>query len=170
MDPLLLVVAAAFVLVIAALVIRSAVRSMRPTVPEQPRTSASTATAFVTAPAVLPAEVTARIDRLVEADQRIQAIKVYRDHTGVGLREAKERIDQWAVSTTGTPTPGAPSPSVETPSAVRAALPADVAAEIDRLVAREQKISAIKVLREHAGLGLKESKDLIEAWPTTHSL
>ena len=36
---------------------------------------------------------------------------------------------------------------------------ASVIAEIDALVAAEQKISAIKVLREHSGLSLREAKD-----------
>jgi ribosomal protein L7/L12 len=47
---------------------------------------------------------------------------------------------------------------------VRASLPAPVASDIDKLVAGDQRIVAIKVLREHTGLGLKESKLLIDAW------
>ena len=35
--------------------------------------------------------------------------------------------------------------------------------EVRELVARGNKIQAIKVYREHTGLGLKESKDAIEA-------
>lgn len=52
-------------------------------------------------------------------------------------------------------------------ASVRSSLPATVADEIDRLVANDQKIQAIKALREHTGFGLKESKDLIESWPSS---
>jgi ribosomal protein L7/L12 len=39
-----------------------------------------------------------------------------------------------------------------------------VRAEVGRLVAADQKISAIKLLREATGLGLKDSKDAVDAW------
>ena len=38
-----------------------------------------------------------------------------------------------------------------------------VIAEIDALVAAEQRIRAITVLREATGLGLKDSKDAVDA-------
>ncbi|WP_256935020.1 ribosomal protein L7/L12 [Microbacterium sp. BF1] len=37
------------------------------------------------------------------------------------------------------------------------------------MVAGGSAIAAIKALRQHTGLGLKESKELIEAWPRTHA-
>ncbi|GAA2721404.1 ribosomal protein L7/L12 [Actinocorallia aurantiaca] len=39
----------------------------------------------------------------------------------------------------------------------------ELLAEIRRLLAREKKIPAIKLLRERTGLGLKDAKDLAEA-------
>jgi ribosomal protein L7/L12 len=39
-----------------------------------------------------------------------------------------------------------------------------VASEIDGLIARDSQIGAIKLLRQQTGLGLKESKLLIDAW------
>ncbi|MGX1934009.1 hypothetical protein [Microbacterium resistens] len=39
-----------------------------------------------------------------------------------------------------------------------------VVAEIDRLVATDQKIAAIKVLRDHQPLSLQEAKDRIDVW------
>ena len=45
-----------------------------------------------------------------------------------------------------------------------------VAAEIDRLVVGNQQIHAIKIVREHTGLGLKESKDVIDAWAALRPL
>ena len=41
---------------------------------------------------------------------------------------------------------------------------------VKKLSAEVQKLQpAIKALRQHTGLGLKESKELIEAWPRTHA-
>ncbi|QNA93746.1 hypothetical protein G4G29_18290 [Microbacterium sp. Se63.02b] len=117
----------------------------------------------------------AEIDRLVAANQKIHAIKLYRDHTGVGLKEAKDRIEHWSASTTAphqAPVSHAAAarsalPAVGlTPSTVRASLPASTASEIDALVAGGAAIAAIKLLRQHTGLGLKESKDLIDTWGT----
>lgn len=171
MDPLLLVaVAAAAVLTIAALTIRRSARAARRELPEQPRANAPVATALVTAPVALSAETTTEIDRLVEAGQKIQAIKIYRDRTGAGLREAKDAIDRWAVSTVGPPAAIAQPVAGMSPSTVRAALPAQVAADIDALVMRDQKIAAIKALREHSALRLAEAKGVIDAWPPSHSL
>jgi hypothetical protein len=45
------------------------------------------------------------------------------------------------------------------------AVPADVEAKARELVARDQKIAAIKIVREASGMGLKEAKDWVEALP-----
>jgi len=152
-------------LIVVALLSRS-FRAMRPQAPATPGSPAGHPGAAV----ALRPDVVAEIDRLVAAEQKIQAIKVYRDHTDVSLREAKNRIDRWVVgsapATTAIPLV-ASSPTDA--AALRSSLPASVAAEIDRLVAAEQAIAAIKLLREHSGLGLKQSKDAIDVWPS-HSL
>jgi len=44
-------------------------------------------------------------------------------------------------------------------------VPADVEARARELVARDQKIHAIKLVREATGMGLKEAKDWVEALP-----
>lgn len=54
------------------------------------------------------------------------------------------------------------------PVAVRgAALPDDPAfvTEVALLLAAEQKIEAIKRVRERTGWGLREAKDAVDAWP-----
>lgn len=153
--------------IVVVAVLSKALRAMRPQVPAVPG-SASPHTGISTP---LSPDVAAEIDRLVAAEQKIQAIKVYRDRTGTSLREAKERIDRWVVGSV--PATSAIPQATASPTdaaGLRATLPAGVAAEIDRLVADEQMIVAIKMLREHTGFGLKQSKDLIEAWPTSHHL
>jgi hypothetical protein len=45
------------------------------------------------------------------------------------------------------------------------AVPADAEAKARELMAQEQKISAIKIVRDATGMGLKEAKDWVEALP-----
>jgi ribosomal protein L7/L12 len=78
--------------------------------------------------------------------EKIQAIKLYRERTGAGLREAKEVIEQTAQEgerrlwegTGGWP-------------------------EIDEALARGEKIQAIKLYRERTGVGLREAKEAIDS-------
>jgi len=128
------------------------------------------------APGPLPPAVIAQIDALVAAEQKISAIKLLREHSGLSLRAAKDQIDAWVPSASGAAaTPpvsfersgarpaGAPPYAGGLP-VVLAHLSPEVRAEIGRLVAADQKIAAIKLLREATGLGLKDSKDAIESW------
>lgn len=171
-------------LIVVVAILSLALRGMRPKLPEPqvytatpaaPRSAASTSSS--TASNLTPA-VIAEIDRLVTARQKLHAIKLYRDRTGVGLKDAKDRIEHWSVSTTAphsatlsnaTAVRSSITPQAPTVSSVRAGLPPSVATDIDGLVAGGARIVAIKTLREHTGLGLKDSKNLIEAWPRTHS-
>jgi len=157
-----------------------AMRKTRPKLPEPQVFTPTTATSHsaaassaTTTVSGLTGDVVAEIDRLVAADQKIHAIKLYRDRSGVSLKEAKDRIDHWSVSTTAphlaavsnaTAVHSSITPVTPTVSAVRASLPTAVASDIDRLVAAGSNIAAIKALREHTGLGLKESKTLIDGW------
>ncbi|WP_282845615.1 ribosomal protein L7/L12 [Microbacterium oxydans] len=179
MDAVLWIIAIVVGLIVVVAVLAVAVRGMRPKLPDPPSFSAAPRTApsasAAAAGATLTPEVVAEVDRLVVAGQKIHAIKVYRDHSGVSLKEAKDRIEHWSVSTTA-PHPAAvshttaPHSSITvTPSSVRASLPSSVASTIDAQVAGGSAIAAIKTLREHTGLGLKESKNVIDAWPHTHA-
>lgn len=183
MDAVLWIIAIVVGLIVVVAILAVALRGMRPKLPE-PQVFTPSPTTARTAPASsasvsgLTPTVIAEIDRLVSAGQKIHAIKLYRDHSGVGLKDAKDRIEHWSVSTTAphlaavsnaTATRSSITPTAMTPSSVRASLPPSVATEIDRMVAGGSAIAAIKALRQHTGLGLKESKELIEAWPRTHA-
>lgn len=93
----------------------------------------------------LPPDVLASLDE----GQVIEAIKRLRAATGLGLKEAKDLIDAHlagdAVSM------AAPAQPTQVPDAVRQAL------------AEGHKIEAIRLLRDHEGLGLKEAKDRVDA-------
>ncbi|MDF2509171.1 MAG: hypothetical protein K0Q52_3030 [Microbacterium sp.] len=157
-----------------------AVRSTRPQPPEPqnfvaaPVTSRSApASSSPASVSGLTADAIAEIDRLVAAGHKLHAIKLYRERTGVGLKEAKDRVEHWSASTTAphvaavsnaTAVHSSITRTAPTPSTVRSSLPASVVSEIDALIARDSRIGAIKVLRQHTGLGLKESKLLIDTW------
>ncbi|MCM5682664.1 ribosomal protein L7/L12 [Schlegelella sp. S2-27] len=86
----------------------------------------------------------------LEAGRTIEAIKRLRDATGVSLKEAKDEIDAHLQgSWTGTPAPRLSTPGLPLP--------------VQQALQRGNKIEAIRLLREHTGLGLKEAKDRVEA-------
>jgi ribosomal protein L7/L12 len=102
-------------------------------------------------------DIAQRIGELVAAGQKIEAIKLLREATGLGLADAKNAID--AVGS-GTPLPPhlLQQVAARTADAAAAELPADVLAA----AAAGDRIRAIKLLREQRGLGLKEAKDLLD--------
>lgn len=94
---------------------------------------------------------------LLLAGQKIEAIRLLREATGMGLAEARDAVEAAA---RGTPLP---PPSVlmrrQAPAPVLAAeLPDDVRAA----ASAGDRIGAIKRLRERTGLGLKEAKDELD--------
>ena len=92
-------------------------------------------------------------DSVLGALQRgnsIEAIKLLRESTGLGLKEAKDRIDEHLSGrTTPLATPVSPS---SLPPTVHTALH------------QGNKIEAIRLLRQATGLGLKEAKDTIDSF------
>jgi ribosomal protein L7/L12 len=93
--------------------------------------------------AQFPPNIQAALDR----GDKIEAIKLLRTATGLGLKEAKDVID-------GQPQARSQRSGTSAPSV----LPADVMGALQR----GEKLEAIKLLREATGLGLKEAKDVVE--------
>jgi ribosomal protein L7/L12 len=108
--------------------------------------------------ASISSDAMAQIQQLVAQGKKIQAIKLVREHTGLGLKEAKDLVDRMEDSAAvGTLDQPAAEPQL-TPST-----PDDVMARVRMLAAQGKKIHAIKELRDHTpGLGLKEAKDIVE--------
>ncbi len=92
--------------------------------------------------------------RLLEQRKKIQAVKVVREHTRLGLKEAKDVVDE--VERTG---------RLTLPPLLTATHPDDVdVMDRARALKRDGKaIEAIKLIRQHTGLGLKEAKDAYDA-------
>ncbi len=100
----------------------------------------------------MPAAVKAALDR----GQKIEAIKLLREATGLGLKEARDAVEHMEA--------GGSMPSVEQP-----AIGTDAGDEIARALAQGHKLEAIRLYREKKGVGLKEAKDAIEAMSPNRS-
>src|SRR4051812_10167619 len=102
-----------------------------------------------------PEEQARAVRGAVLAGRKIEAIKIYREQTGLGLAEAKQAVEtlerqlrqeEAASVAVKMPGPGA----------------ADQTQQIIELLFAGRKIEAIKVYRTQTGAGLKEAKDAVE--------
>lgn len=89
---------------------------------------------------------------LMRQGEKIQAVKLYREQTGVGLAEAKAAVE--AIER-GVPWP-APA------SSARAVRDVHLEQQILNLMEAGRKIEAIKLHRQLTNSGLKEAKDAVE--------
>lgn len=99
----------------------------------------------MTTPFSLPPDVVAAI----QGGRTIEAVKLLRESTGLGLTEAKQAVDHYARSQGMQGTVVDPRTSLP-PAAIEA-------------IQNGNKIEAIRLVREHGGLGLKEANDLVES-------
>jgi ribosomal protein L7/L12 len=100
----------------------------------------------------LSTEQEREIRELISSGNKIAAIKLYREATGVGLNEAKNAVEAVMRGEPLTfPEPvqiGDPDPFLEN--------------QIKRLLAERKKIEAVKVYRKAYRCGLKEAKDAVD--------
>lgn len=101
----------------------------------------------------LPPEQEARIRQIAQSGRMIEAIKEYRLLTNAGLAESKAAVEALRFGA-GAPVDAAPQPSATDSSRAK---------QILDLMARDQKIEAIKLYREWTGADLKQAKDAVEA-------
>lgn len=101
---------------------------------------------------------TGAVADLLREGRKIEAIKLFREQTGVGLKEAKDAVEAMergeAVEV--------PPELVAAPRRITSEMAIDDA-ELRRHLSGGRLIDAIKRYRELTGLGLKESKDAIES-------
>lgn len=95
---------------------------------------------------------------LVRGGQKIEAIKRYREQTGLGLKESKDAIDGLEASG------NLPLLNKAVSAASAGTMP-----EVEQLIRRGNQIEAIKRYRDLTGAGLKESKDAVDALAKTLS-
>jgi ribosomal protein L7/L12 len=112
-----------------------------------------------------PAQLT-QIQSHLAAGRKIEAIKLYRELTNVGLAEATEMVEQ--IEAQGPPAPAAFGSSNPQPPH-----PAELSAEARQSVIEAlragRKIEAIRLYRQSTGVDLKEAKDAVEAMEATLS-
>jgi ribosomal protein L7/L12 len=92
------------------------------------------------------------IEYMLISGNKINAIKLYRQRMGVGLKEAKDAIDRMALELKI-------AQSKESKQTERGQVDPD---ELQRLILAGQKINAIKYYREVTGVGLKEAKEAVD--------
>jgi ribosomal protein L7/L12 len=95
------------------------------------------------------------IESLIAAGRKIEAIRLYRERYGVGLKEAKDAVDAFAR--------GAPLTFAASPPRSGLADDPELASIIDPLLREGRLIQAIKEYRDRRPVGLKEAKEIIEA-------
>lgn len=92
-----------------------------------------------------------QIHDYIHKQQLINAIKVYREATGVSLAEAKNAIEEMARDEYSKPQ----SKVMDYDNPI-------LDSRIKSLLARRRKIDAVKIFREEYGVGLKEAKDYVD--------
>lgn len=98
-----------------------------------------------------------KVADLLLAGQKIEAIRLLREATGMGLAEARDAVEAAA---RGTPLP--PSAALVHRQAPAPVLAGDLPDDVRTAAAAGDRLRAIKLLREHTGLGLKEAKDELD--------
>ena len=99
---------------------------------------------------------------MLEQGRKIDAIRMYREQTGAGLREAKDAVEALER--------GGSLPKGPQAAGGSAGVRADLKADVWALVQDGQKIQAIKFYRERTGCGLKQAKDAVEAVAREHGV
>lgn len=100
-------------------------------------------------------EISSQLLELIQDGRKIEAVKLYREHTGTGLMEARLAIEALEQ--------GKLPPSTETSQG-------DWQADVLTQLAHHRKIAAIKIYREHTGVGLKEAKEAVEKLAALHGI
>lgn len=101
-------------------------------------------------PALRPDQIQ-KIHKYIHDQQLINAIKLYREATGVGLAEAKQAVEEMARDEFTKPS-----------SEMQMNNDPIMDNKIRSLLAKGKKVEAVKIYREEHGIGLKEAKDYVD--------
>lgn len=89
-----------------------------------------------------------RLRSLLADGRKLEAIKLYREHTGAGLAEAKNAVESLERGESLPQRPPSGDSSLEW--------------DVVSLLEQGRKIEAVKVYRERTGVGLKQAKDAVD--------
>jgi ribosomal protein L7/L12 len=101
------------------------------------------------------ADLEQQVRALLDDGQKIAAVKLYKDQTGVGLAEAKQAVESMQA--------GAGPPSTSD-------IGGDLEAELLRLLGRGDKLEAVKLYKDQKGTSLLEAKQAVESLAARHGL
>jgi len=118
-------------------------------------------------PRPVPADAEARARELVAGGHKLHAIRLVREASGMGLKEAKDWVDALPYRPVrgGAATSAGPAAVETIPNVPLAGLTPEVEASARDLLRDGQKISAIALVRQATGMGLKEARDWVDALP-----
>ncbi|WP_186315834.1 ribosomal protein L7/L12 [Catellatospora sichuanensis] len=117
----------------------------------------STRTASAAAPAPSADALVQQVRMLMNQRQKIPAVKLWRDATGVSLADAVRAVELIAAG--GTPSLPPTGMAAKTGQPVSPLLMANAR----NLKLQGRPIEAIKLVRQHTGMGLREAKDVVDA-------
>jgi ribosomal protein L7/L12 len=98
-------------------------------------------------------EVAGQIEAALSAGKKIEAIKIYSDATGAGLKEAKDAIEGTVPASIRRPTGG---------GSIWPGVSAEAALKIDAALAVGDRIGAIRMYREATRCSLVDATEAIE--------
>jgi ribosomal protein L7/L12 len=94
--------------------------------------------------------------------RKIEAIKRFRQLTGLGLKDSKDAVDKLEQDIKAGRAPKTPTlADLLAPEPAPTVNP-DLERQVRELLSKGRKIEAIKIYRQATGLGLKEAKDAVE--------
>ena len=94
-----------------------------------------------------------QVRSLLDQGQKIAAVKLYKDQTGVGLAVAKDAVE-----------------AMQRSAVPRSGIGGDLEAELLRLLGRGETLAAVKLYKEQKGVGLADAKQAVESLATKHGL
>ncbi|MDN5765940.1 MAG: ribosomal protein L7/L12 [Humibacillus sp.] len=107
--------------------------------------------------------VRADVSREISAGHKINAIKLYREATGMPLTDAKSAIDNWFVPGRGPGVRDAASSWTE------GRLTGEARSRISELVAGDRREDAMRLYAEATGASSTEAQAIIRSWDTTQN-
>lgn len=99
-------------------------------------------------------EIDKRILEFLADKQKLQAVKFYKDETGLGLKESKDYVDALEAKK--------PVSIVESAKGTFKSTK-ELDKELMEYISKGALLAAVKIYKDATGMGLKESKDYVDA-------
>ena len=99
------------------------------------------------------ADLEKEVRSLLDQGRKIEAVKLYKDQTGVGLADAKNAVE-----------------AMQADAVPQSDIGGDLEAELLRLLGRGETLAAVKLYKDQKGVGLADAKQAVESLATKHGL